>query len=128
MLQFTRSLFILTVLILINTFWIPTPIQILGQQPSPQNFVTYEKRSDFIKEFKVPINERGLKGIVTDNEQNVWFYHATTNLAAAFDTVQLKVIINTRKIFILIKNNFIHPVKNIFAILFTRSVPVFKHT
>ena len=80
LLQLIRSLFVLTVLlILICIFWIPTSIQILGQQPSPQNFVTYEKRSDFIKEFKVPINERGLKGIVTDNEQNVWFYHATTH-------------------------------------------------
>jgi streptogramin lyase len=43
------------------------------------NKAAYEKRSNFIKEFKVPINERGLKGITTDNEQNVWFYHATTN-------------------------------------------------
>lgn len=80
LLQITRSLFVLTVLlILIYTFWIPISIQILGQQPSPQNFVTYEKRSNFIKEFNVPINDRGLKGIVTDNEQNVWFYYATTN-------------------------------------------------
>ena len=80
LLQLIRSLFVVTVLlILIYTFWIPTSILILGQQPSPQNFVTYEKRSNFIKEFKVPINDRGLKGIVTDNEQNVWFYHATTN-------------------------------------------------
>lgn len=67
------------VLILSHTFWVPVFIELLAQQPSPQNFVTYEKHSAFIKEFKVPINERGLKGIATDNEQNVWFYHATTN-------------------------------------------------
>ena len=70
------------VLILSYTFWVPVSIvsiELLAQQPSSQNFVTYEKRSNFIKEFKVPINERGLKGIVTDNEQNVWFYHATAN-------------------------------------------------
>ncbi len=67
------------VLILSYTFWVPVSIELLAQPPSFQNFVTYEKRSNFIKEFKVPINERGLKGIVTDNEQNVWFYHATTN-------------------------------------------------
>jgi virginiamycin B lyase len=57
----------------------PPSIQLLAQQSSPQNYVTYEKRSNFIKEFKIPINERGLKGIATDSEENVWFYHATSN-------------------------------------------------
>ena len=28
--------------------------------------VTYEKQSNFIKEFKIPLSERGLKGITTD--------------------------------------------------------------
>jgi len=80
LLQLTGSLFVVTVVLILSyTFSIPTPIQLLAQQPAPQNFVTFEKRSNFIKEFKVPINERGLKGIATDNEQNVWFYHATTN-------------------------------------------------
>jgi virginiamycin B lyase len=51
----------------------------MAQQSSNPNYVTYEKRSNFIKEFKIPINERGLKGITTDSEQNVWFYHATSN-------------------------------------------------
>jgi virginiamycin B lyase len=50
----------------------------MAQQSSNPNYVTYEKRSNFIKEFKFPINERGLKGIATDSEDNVWFYHATT--------------------------------------------------
>jgi virginiamycin B lyase len=50
----------------------------MAQQPSNQNYVTYEKSSNFIKEFKIPINERGLKGIATDSEENVWFYHATS--------------------------------------------------
>jgi streptogramin lyase len=50
-----------------------------AQQPSSQDFVAYEKESNFIKEFKIPINERGLKGIATDSEDNVWFYHATSN-------------------------------------------------
>ena len=54
-------------------------IQLLAQQSSNPNYVTYEKRSNFIKEFKIPINERGLKGIATDSEENVWFYHATSN-------------------------------------------------
>ena len=73
-------MFVVTVVLFLSyTFWIPTSIQLLAQQPSPQNFVTYEKRSNFIQEFKVPVNERGLKGIITDREQNVWFYHATIN-------------------------------------------------
>jgi virginiamycin B lyase len=49
----------------------------MAQQSSNQNYVTYEKRSNFIKEFKIPINERGLKGIATDSEGNAWFYHQT---------------------------------------------------
>ena len=56
-----------------------TDIQLRAQQSSELNYVTYEKRSNFIKEFKIPINERGLKGIATDSEENVWFYHATSN-------------------------------------------------
>jgi virginiamycin B lyase len=51
----------------------------MAQQSSNPNYVTYEKRSNFIKEFKIPINERGLKGIATDSDENVWFYHATPN-------------------------------------------------
>ncbi len=54
----------------------------MAQQSSPpfsQNYVTYEKHSNFIKEFKIPINDRGLKGVTTDSEDNVWFYHATSN-------------------------------------------------
>jgi virginiamycin B lyase len=51
----------------------------MAQQSSNQTYVTYEKHSNFIKEFKIPINERGLKGIATDSEDNVWFYHATSN-------------------------------------------------
>jgi virginiamycin B lyase len=51
----------------------------MAQQSSNPTYVTYEKRSNYIKEFKIPINERGLKGIATDSEDNVWFYHATSN-------------------------------------------------
>ena len=54
-------------------------VHLLAQQPSTQNYVTYEKQSNFIKEFKIPINERGLKGLTTDSGENVWFYHATSN-------------------------------------------------
>jgi virginiamycin B lyase len=44
---------------------------------SPEEFVTYEKQSGFIKEFVVPFEELGLKGITTDVRGNVWFYHST---------------------------------------------------
>lgn len=39
--------------------------------------VTFEKKSSFIKEFRVPIEERGLRGITTDSEGNAWFLHST---------------------------------------------------
>jgi virginiamycin B lyase len=47
--------------------------QVLG----PEDLVTYSSRSNFIKEFKVPLPELGLKGITTDADENVWFYHST---------------------------------------------------
>lgn len=54
--------------------------KVLAQQPITQaNDVTYEKQSNFIKEFKVPLKERSLKGITTDMNGNVWFYQATKN-------------------------------------------------
>ena len=39
--------------------------------------VAYEKKSNFIKEFHVPIEERGLRGITTDSKGNAWFLHST---------------------------------------------------
>jgi streptogramin lyase len=47
--------------------------QVLG----PEDLVTYTTQSNFIIEFKVPLEERGLKGIATDADENVWFYHST---------------------------------------------------
>lgn len=44
-----------------------------------QQFVTYQKQSNFIHEFNVPVNQRGLKGIVTDSHGNPWFYYQTNN-------------------------------------------------
>lgn len=54
------------------------PIQWAWAQPStPEEFVTYEKQSGFIKEFAVPFEEIGLRGITTDTQGNAWFYHST---------------------------------------------------
>jgi streptogramin lyase len=54
--------------------------------------VTYEKQSNFIKEFKIPSSERGLKGITTDPLGNVWFYHSTFNTSTIvrFNPASLK--------------------------------------
>jgi virginiamycin B lyase len=47
--------------------------QVLG----PEDLITSTTRSNFIKEFKVPLAELGLKGITTDADGNAWFYHST---------------------------------------------------
>ncbi|HKZ60838.1 MAG TPA: hypothetical protein VJZ68_00275 [Nitrososphaera sp.] len=52
-----------------------------AQQQTPKGttdeLVTYEKKSNFIKEFRVPMEERGLRGITTDSQGNAWFLHST---------------------------------------------------
>ncbi|MGH9984109.1 MAG: virginiamycin B lyase family protein [Nitrososphaeraceae archaeon] len=54
---------------------------------TPQDWVKYQKQSSYIKEFKIPLNELGLKGITTDPEGNVWLYHSTnkTSTILMFD-------------------------------------------
>jgi virginiamycin B lyase len=44
-----------------------------------QQFVTYQKQSNFIHEFNLPasVDQRGLKGITTDYLGNPWFYDQT---------------------------------------------------
>ncbi len=51
---------------------------------SVENYVTYEKKSNLVKEFKIPVGERGLNGITTDNEGNVWVHHATNKSSTLF--------------------------------------------
>jgi virginiamycin B lyase len=46
---------------------------------SPEELVTYEKQSSFIKEFRIPLKELGLRGITTDSQGNAWFLHSTNN-------------------------------------------------
>lgn len=55
-------------------------LQAFGQPQSftaTEDLVTYTKQSNFIKEFEVPVQELGLKGITTDAVGNVWLYHST---------------------------------------------------
>lgn len=64
--------------------------QVLG----PEDLITSTTRSNFIKEFKVPLAELGLKGITTDADGNSWFYYSTnqssTILALNLTTQQFK--------------------------------------
>jgi len=54
------------------------PVQLAWAQPAAlEDFVTYEKQSGFVKEFAVPFEELGLRGITADSQGNVWFYHST---------------------------------------------------
>ena len=72
-------------LILVTVLFLPWYIQGSNSQSLSnfpnvnQQFVTYQKQSNFIHEFNVPVNQRGLKGIVTDSLGNPWFYVQTNN-------------------------------------------------
>lgn len=54
--------------------------QVLG----PEDLITYSTQSNFIKEFEVPVDELGLKGITTDADGNAWFYHSTNQSSTIF--------------------------------------------
>jgi virginiamycin B lyase len=56
-----------------------------------KDLVTYSRQSSFIKEFPVPLTERGLKGIATDSHGNVWFYHSTDKSSAI---IKLDIVSN----------------------------------
>ena len=65
------------------------PIQnIQGQLQQPQtDYIKYQYQSDYIKEFEVSqiVNETGLKGITTDSQNNVWFFHNTNTSSAIIE-------------------------------------------
>src|SRR6266487_2600412 len=48
-----------------------------GQLITVKDLVTYQRQSSFFKEFKIPLQDRGLKGITIDSHSNPWFYHST---------------------------------------------------
>ena len=59
--------------------------QQLQQIPNAADeLVTYEKHSNFIKEFQIPFKERGLRGITTDSEGNAWFLYSTNKTSTIF--------------------------------------------
>lgn len=53
-----------------------------AQPITVKDMVTYNKQSNFIKEFQIPIQEIGLKGIITDPQGNAWFYHSTNQTSS----------------------------------------------
>jgi streptogramin lyase len=71
---------ILSILLLVPVpffFALLPPQTTNGQLITLKDLVTYQKQSNFIKEFKIPLQDRGLKGITTDSHGNPWFYHST---------------------------------------------------
>ena len=74
-------------LFFISTVFFPSVIQGTSAQLSSlsnpsnvnQQFVTYQKQSNFIHEFNLPasVDQHGLKGITTDSQGNPWFYDQT---------------------------------------------------
>jgi streptogramin lyase len=76
---YSQLVLFVTVLVLMSTIHQSTAqLSSLSNPPNvSQQFVTYQKNSNFIHEFNVPINQRGLKGVVTDSQGNPWFYHQT---------------------------------------------------
>lgn len=67
------------VLVLLLVFISQSVLESSAQQITVEDLVKYTKSSDFIKEFEIPLEERGLKGITTDSEGNAWFYHSTNS-------------------------------------------------
>ncbi len=57
---------------------------IYAQEISIEDFVTYSKQSNFIKEIPLPTEEFGLRGITTDNNGNPWMYYATQDTSSIF--------------------------------------------
>ena len=72
-------LFLLVTSFSISSSFLFYPSVANAQPITLKDMVSYEKQSNFIKEFKIPLTERGLKGITTDTLGNAWFYHSTFN-------------------------------------------------
>lgn len=72
-----------------KNYLLQVPIQnIQGQLQQPQtDYIKYQYQSDYIKEFEVSqiVNETGLKGITTDSQNNVWFFHNTNTSSAIIE-------------------------------------------
>ena len=76
---FFSIVFLLVTSFSISSSFLLSPRVTHGQPITLKDMVSYEKQSNFIKEFKIPLTGRGLKGITTDTLGNAWFYHSTFN-------------------------------------------------
>lgn len=56
--------------------------RVFAQYNTVEDMLTYKKESNFIKEFQIPIQDIGLKGITTDSQGNAWFYHSTNQTSS----------------------------------------------
>jgi len=65
--------------VLLLAFISQSALESYAQQITIEDLVKYEKSSNFIKEFEIPLEERGLKGITADSDGTVWFYHSTNS-------------------------------------------------
>lgn len=81
--NYSRTALLAIMLIMILTFNISTLAQL--QINTPEDLVTYHKKSNFIKDLDVPVIERGLRGITTDSDGNVWFLHSTNKTSTIFE-------------------------------------------
>ena len=75
---------LISLLVLIPILFAPYPsfsqLSNISNVPNVnQQFVTYQRQSNFIHEFNLPssIDQHGLKGITTDSQGNPLFYHQT---------------------------------------------------
>ena len=76
----STSLFLLSV----SLFSLLSFSSVFAQEISNDEFITYSKKSNFIKEIPIPIDDFGLRGITTDKNGNAWIYHATQNASSIF--------------------------------------------
>lgn len=76
----------LMVILFLSVYFTATQFASAQQQipDAAVELVTYEKHSSFIKEFPIPLKERGLRGITTDAEGNAWFVHSTNKTSSIF--------------------------------------------
>lgn len=70
------------ILLLVSLLVFSSNSRVFAQSNTLEDMVTYNKESNFIKEFQIPIHDIGLKGITTDSQGNAWFYHSTNQTSS----------------------------------------------
>ena len=71
--------FILSLILLLSPSF---ALQIFSQSITLEDMITYNKQSNFIKEFQISMQDIGLRGIATDPQGNAWFYHSTNQTSS----------------------------------------------